>query len=347
MVGAEQTRTARSGPPSVGSLSTVAARPAVAALERRGLDPRPALERAQLSRATVESHDLRIPHASVRALWEAAAEMTGDRWFGIHTARDLPQGSFELLEYLLATPPTVRAGIERVIAYVRLVSDQANMRLIAEPRDARIVRRDLVPAPQYDEFTLALLFTRCRQNTGAQFRAKRVVFQHPRPDDDGEAAVFFECPVEFGAPETELRFSAALLDLPQARADSHLLAVLTRYADSLLAAIPDPGSLVSRVRAAITRQATREFPTLSSTARAVGLTPRALQRQLAAAGFTYSGLVDEARRQLALKYLGNASLSVTDIGYLLHFSDAASFHRAFKRWTGEAPLEYRRRLFAG
>lgn len=234
-----------------------------------------------------------------------------------------------------------------MIAYVRLIFDQANMQLVTEPRDARIVRRDLVPAPQFDEFTIALLFTRCGQNAGARFRARRVVFQHARPDDDGEAAAFFECPVEFGARQTELRFSAALLDLSQTRADSHLLGVLTHYADSLLGAIPDPGSLVARVRAAITRQAAREFPTLTSTARTVGLTPRALQRHLAAAGFTHSGVVDEARRQLALKYLGNASLSVTDIGYLLHFSDAASFHRAFKRWTGDAPLEYRRRLLAG
>jgi AraC-like DNA-binding protein len=293
----------------------------------------------------VQSHDARLPHSNVCALWQAAAEIVGDRWFGIHTARDLPAGTYELFDYLLATPPTVGAGIERLVSYARLIYDHSNLRLVVEPFDARIVRRVPVTAPQYDEFTLALLFVRCRQNTGLPLQVRRVTFQHQRPDDDGQAAAFFACPVLFGAFEGELRFDPAYLHVPQTRADPQLLGVLTDYADSLLATVPAPDSLVGRVRAAITKQATRKFPTLGSTAAAVGLSPRILQRHLAAAGLTHSGLVDETRRQLALKYLGNASLSVTDIGYLLHFSDPASFHRAFKRWTGESPLEYRRRLF--
>lgn len=335
-----------SGP---GTTSVVAARPAVAALQRLGRDPAPALREAGLTAAALDSFDNRLPHPSVQALWQACAQIAGDEWFGLHTARDLPAGEFDLFDYLLSTPPTVGAGIERLISYARLIYDHSNLRLIVEPRDARIVRRVPVTSPQYDEFTLGLLFFRCRENSGVNWEPRRVAFQHERVIDherDGESAArLFGCPVLFGAPESEIRFAPSVLQLPQSRADSKLLGVLTRYADALLAALPVNDSLVAGVRAAIMRQATREFPTLESTAAALGLPARTLQRHLAAEGVSHSSLVDDARRQLALRYLGNAALSVTDIGYLLHFSDPASFHRAFRRWTGESPLDYRRRFF--
>jgi AraC-like DNA-binding protein len=75
------------------------------------------------------------------------------------------------------------------------------------------------------------------------------------------------------------------------------------------------------------------------------LSPRTLQRQLAQHGASYSALLDDVRRGLAMKYIGDAALSIGEIGYLLHFSDATAFHRAFRRWTGEAPVHYRSKLF--
>jgi len=330
----------------LGSLSVVAAKPAVAALERQGLDPAPALREAHLTPAALSSFDYRLPHASVRALWEAAARLAGDGWFGLHTGRDLPAGDYDLFDYLLSTSATVGDGIKRLVSYARLIYDHTNLRLIAEPADARIVRRVPITAPQYDEFTLTLLFVRCRENSGVAWKPRHVTFQHTRDDDDGTAARLFGCPVAFGGPQTEIRLAPSVLELPLARADSKLQEILIRYADAWLATLPAPDSLVGRVRAAITRQATREFPTLASTAASLGIPERTLQRRLAAEGVSHSTLLDEARRQLALRYLGNAALSVTDIGYLLHFSDPASFHRAFRRWTGESPLEYRRRFYS-
>jgi AraC-like DNA-binding protein len=328
-----------------GSVSVVAAKPAVQALEQRGIDPAPALREARLLPTALGSFDNRLPHPAVAALWEAAARLAGDPWLGMHAARDLPPGSYDLFDYLLSTPATVGAGIERLVAYARLVYDHTNLRLVVEPRDARIVRRVPVPSPQFDEFSLTAIFVRCRENSGVAWRPRQVVFQHPRPDQDpGEPTRLFGCAVRFGARASEIHFDPAVLQLRQARADCHLLAVLTRYADSLLATIPAPDALVGRVRAAILRQVPRELPALDATAKALDVPERTLQRHLAAAGFSYRGLVDEARRELALRYLGNAGLSVTDVGYLLHFSEPASFHRAFRRWTGQSPLEYRRRL---
>jgi AraC-like DNA-binding protein len=330
----------------VGSLSAVAAKPVIAALQARGLDPGPVLRAAHLGPQALESLDYRLPHASVRTLWEAAAATAGDRWFGMHVALTLAPGMYDLFDYVLSTPATVGDAIQRFTRYARLVYDHSNIHLVVEPLRGRIVRRVPVTAPQYDEFTLTLLFVRCRQSTGVAWRPEQVRFQHARPDDDGEPSRVFGSPVIFGAPESEIRFDASVLTLPQVRGDATLQAVLARYAEALLTSLPTQGALVARVSSAVARQMLDELPTLSSTAQAVGMPARTLQRHLAAQGATHSGLVDDVRRELALKHLGNASISITEIAYALHFTDPTAFHRAFRRWTGQSPLQYRRRLFA-
>jgi AraC-like DNA-binding protein len=329
----------------VGSLSAVAARPAVAALQARGLDPGPVLRAANLGPRALESLEYRLPHASVRTLWEAAAAIAGDRWFGMHVALALPPGMYDLFDYLLSTPATVGDGIHQFTRYSRLVYDHSNIHLVIEPLKGRIVRRVPVTAPQYDEFTLTLLFLRCRQSSGVTWRPEQVRFQHARPDDDGEPARVFGAPVVFGAQESEIRLDASVLTLPQVRGDAKLQEVLTRYADGLLTSLPTQGPLLARVSSAVARQMLDGLPTLSSTARAVGIPARTLQRHLAAGGATHSGMVDDVRRDLALKHLGNASITIAEISYALHFSEPTGFHRAFRRWTGESPLQYRRRLF--
>jgi AraC-like DNA-binding protein len=89
----------------------------------------------------------------------------------------------------------------------------------------------------------------------------------------------------------------------------------------------------------------RALPTLASTAVQLRMPERTLQRLLAQTGVTYRSLLDDIRRELALKWIGDARLGMSEIGFLLHFSDTTGFYRAFKRWTGETPIEYRRHLF--
>ena len=78
-------------------------------------------------------------------------------------------------------------------------------------------------------------------------------------------------------------------------------------------------------------------------ARALGVSVRSLQRRLAEEGRSYHGLVDETRKDAAERYLSNSSLSIGEVAFLLGYSEAAAFHRAFRRWSGATPQEFRRR----
>ncbi len=327
-------------------MTVLAARPAVAALEARGLDAEASLRAAELCREDLGQIEDRLPYLRVRALWEAAADAAGDPSFGVHVAETLPIGALDVLDYVMSAEATAGAGLARVTRYVRLVHDSADLRLVVEPGHARIVGGvPALPSRQFDEFVLTLLLVRSRQATGVEWKPERMAFQHERAHDDGELPRVFGCPLVFGAPEVEMRLASSVLELPHVHADSTLLAVVSRFADAALESVPARGDLVARASSAIARRMSTELPTLSGTAAAMGVPERTLQRRLAAAGLSHSALVEAVRRELALKHLADAGLSIAEIAFLLHFADSTAFDRAFKRWTGEPPARLPKQAF--
>jgi AraC-like DNA-binding protein len=326
------------------SISVLTARPALAALEARGVDAGPILRRVELSSEALAGVDGKLPVASVLRLWEAAAEAARDPSFGVHVAEALPRGTYDVFEHILSAADTVGAGLSQLARYVPLIHDHSTLRLSVEPGHARLVRRVPTMGPQYDEFSMTLLLVRSRQASAAAWVPERMAFQHDRQRDDGEPARVFGCPVAFGAAETELLIPRAVLDLPHAAPDAPLLEVLRRHVDTHLESLPQRGALVARASSAIAHRIAGELPTLASTAAALRMPERTLQRRLADEGVTHSALLDDVRRNLALELLTDPDVSLTEIALRLHFADPAAFYRAFKRWTGEGPAAYRKRF---
>jgi AraC-like DNA-binding protein len=99
--------------------------------------------------------------------------------------------------------------------------------------------------------------------------------------------------------------------------------------------------VVSRCKVYLLQQLTSGEPSEQELASALGMSRRTLQRRLGDLGLTYKGVVDETRYELAQRYLDDPERSVTDITFLLGFSEQSAFTRAFKRWSGKAPTAYR------
>lgn len=327
-----------------GSMSVVLARPVVDELGRRNLDPAGVLRAAGLSRQGLQTPENRLPVERVHALWEEAAAATGDPSFGVHLAQTLPLGALDVIDYLFACSKNVAAGLARVAEYSRLIEDPPRNRFVVEPLIARVIRCGPVAMPQLDEFGLALTCVRTRQATGGAWKPERVEFRHGAPGPRREVDRVFGCPVVFGASESELVFPRRMLDLPFDRADSRLLRILEAYASSLVGGPQREETIAAKAMHAIALELPAALPTLANTAAALRLSPRTLQRRLRDSGTAHSELVDQVRRSLALKYVGDAGLSITEIGYILHFSDTTAFSRAFKRWTGVLPRRYRERV---
>jgi AraC-like DNA-binding protein len=135
-----------------------------------------------------------------------------------------------------------------------------------------------------------------------------------------------------------------VLERPNPTADPALSRTILRHAEALLAALPEPtATYAERVRRGLAEILGEGEVSLRQVARGLKMSERSLQRRLAAEGVTFDGLLDDVRHHLALRYLADPSIAVSEVAYLLGYSEPSPFHRAFRRWTGATPSDMRRR----
>lgn len=325
-------------------MSTTALRPALDQLAKRGVDTAPVLASAGISREAADAIDARHPFANALALWDGAARAARDTWFGLHCAMDLPNG-WGVVDYIFCTSETLAVGYERMGHYGAIVYDGALSELHDETEQYRLTRRAPCHGMHYDLFLVSFLVLRARVATGVEWKPRSVRLAISAAGSPDELAATFGCPVEYDASLMEIAFDHALGALPLVKADTGLNQLLRTYADELLARLPSRGADLDRVHAAMVSEMPRRLPTIASVAAAMKMSARSLQRRLAEKGATFNDLLEELRRELALRYLRDASLSIGEIAFLLHFAEVSGFTRAFTRWLGESPSEYRDRLW--
>jgi AraC-like DNA-binding protein len=210
--------------------------------------------------------------------------------------------------------------------------------------DERIARTRVLP--EYAPASTVVLLRQLTALPPAEPLALEVWFQHSAPRDRSIHDEIFACPVRFDAPETRLVLSRAALERPVVGRDPALYQYLDRHALALAKTFPDATSLATRVRRELGSALSSGEPTQTEIARRLALSERTLQRHLKAEGHNFAELLDSVRKELARSYLRDAALSVSEVAFLLGYSEPSSFHRAFRRWEGEAPSEFRTRTAA-
>jgi AraC-like DNA-binding protein len=309
------------------------------------LDVGAILSAARANPEVLEDADARIPHTVLLALWHQAARQSGDNALGIHVAEQLRPGAFDVLDYAIRASSTLGEGLERLTRYHRVLHDAAIVRLSVEGDRAWLTHAlppEATPLPRHvAEFVVAAWLIVSRQATGLDFTPLQVSFRHPPPLDLSEHQRLFRAPVRFSQSANGLAIRRTLLDAPLIRSDPGLCAVLERYVTELLTRIRIDSSVAQRVRHLLAAS----LPTTKSAetiARELHMSRRTLHRQLRFEGTSFSELLDDLRRDLAIRYLGEPSLAIAEVAFLLGFSEASTFHRAFKRWRGTTPADYRR-----
>ena len=311
----------------------------------RGVSAARLFDAVNLDASVLDDPDSRIPFAQLVALYEKAAELSGDANFGLHIGQSVNPTAFDVVGYCALNSSTLGAAFARVARYHSIWTDGALFTLETANETGAIVYKYVEPAiseqRQDSEMTLATVTTLCRNIATPDFAPASVEFQHEAPADISEHLRLFNCPVKFGAQSNRLSFPSSYLSLPIAKADASLCAVLDRHAEELLAKYPPRDSLIEQVRNLIAAEFRGGEPSLERIADHLGFTPRTLQRKLQELGTSYNDVLDQMRRQLAMRYLREPQMAICEVAYLLGFSESSSFHRAFKRWTGVTPKEFR------
>jgi AraC-like DNA-binding protein len=327
-------------------LTIRAIRPLDSGLRALGHDPAPVLAAAGIDARLLDDPDATVPMGAGVAFLTEAARRTDDPDVGLHLAERADLGSFDVHLYAMLSSPTLGAAFERLGRYQRLIHETTRVELTRE-EDGAVLRHRMpggLAAPrQSAEFLVAAWVRGGRVATGEDWTPREVRFAHRRPDDTREHARLFRAPVRFSAGENALVLPADLLDRPCVRADPALLAVLDRYAADRIARAPAmPPRFADRARAGLVELLRDGDPSARRLAARLKMSVRSLGRGLAAEGTSYRGLLEQLRRETAARHLADDRVAIAEVAFLLGFADLSAFYRAFKRWTGRTPAEFRR-----
>lgn len=331
---------------SVRTIQAKAAEKITRAAAARGV-PAGALYRAVgMDPAVLNDPDSRIPFAQIVALYEHAATLSGDEAFGLHVGEHADPTAFDVLGYSVINSPTFGDALDRVVRYNSIWTNGSCFSVETVKSQTRVVYLyldDSIQKRRQDaEMTFAALAVLGRRVTNVDWSPKEIRFQHARPNETAEHERIFQCPIFFEAITNEVVFDSIYLNLPIVKADPSLCALLDRHANELLARYPREDSLVERIRTLLKDELNGGDASLEVVAERLGMSARTLQRKLHASGTSHQELLDEMRRDLAVRYLREPGMAVCEVAYLLGFSESSAFHRAFKRWTGTTPSEFRR-----
>lgn len=269
---------------------------------------------------------------------------------GLRVGLRMHASCYGMLGYALLCSPTMRKAFDTGLRYYRLGSGMLDAEWVASADIAlwRVPTVGRLELPDPDprllrvvlDMTLSAWATIFKDVMGPWCVPLRVRFTGPPPAHVDALARAFGCPLEFNQPDDELHYPAAWLERPPQLANPITAAQASNECARLLDELKWESGVTRRVVHELTCIPGR-FPEIEAVASTLCMTSRTLRRKLDAEGTSYSQLLDEVRRALAQDYLRTPTLGIDDIAAALGFGDAASFRRAYKRWTGRSPGEAR------
>lgn len=287
--------------------------------------------------------DERIPVSTALRWLDSVVELSGDVDVGLRAVERVERGSYDVIEYMSRSASNWGEAMELMLRYIRLVNEAADFSLQVREKRAFVELRSRVPLNRAaTDFQVGAFALVARASLGA-LDTFEAWFTHPKPPDLTVYRRFFgPIPLHFQASQDVLSFDKSLLDRPMKAADPNLNAVLRRHAEQLIAELPDPSWLTGKVRKLLLGLIPAGKTNADYVAARLGMSRRTLTRYLQREGTVYKDLLEQARRELAYQYLSGKTPEIQQIAYLLGYSETAAFSRAFKRWSGQTPAEYRR-----
>lgn len=315
----------------------------LAAAERHGLSRTQLLAHAGLGAQQLT--DERWPIDDITRLWRAAAELTQDPGFGLKAGSLVGPASFNVVSFIFQSSPTLREAIALVQKFQRLISDGGRFQIVGGDDKSWLIyhpqQGELAFSPHQIEAVLAAVVSFSRWVTDHRFVPARVQFSHSQLGPLAGYQTVFQTGVDFNQAFSGLHLDNALLDRPLPQADTQLAAMHREYAAARLAALSDTPDFSAQVRHWLGLSLATGVPERSAAAEQFAMSDRVFARRLQSQGQSYSEVVDAVRKEAACTAVADTDDTFVDIAQRLGFSEASAFNRAFKRWTGSSPGEWR------
>ncbi|MBQ0753458.1 MAG: AraC family transcriptional regulator [Gammaproteobacteria bacterium] len=311
------------------------------AMTKAGLDCAAIFSSVGMPDAPPDQRERRI-NSPQKRFWDAAQKVSQNADIGLHIGSLMPPFRGQVLEYLFLSSPTFGEGLERTLRYNRLATDAMQFRLRVED-DVAILSGLEHPVRHYLEHATCIVLRFLQQVSDGEFQPCHIAFCHTQGASQQDYQRIYGCPVTLGAGEGAIHFDASLLTRSSLAAEPELLAMHEQLAAEKLADLRrrDFVLKLERELGGLLEQGEASLDTLAAK---LGISTRNLRTELEGAGTSFKVVLNQYRERLARRLLARTSEPLDQIIYLTGFSEPAAFTRAFKRWTGETPSAYRKRL---
>lgn len=310
-----------------------------------GHDPQPLFQRAQLDPELMNNPWARYPLRKIDRLWDEVNRVIDDPCFGLKFADYWHPTYFGILGYAMLESKTIRDSLQRLHRFHKVLFSDDFISL-EERKDEQTFKVVLADEDTIEDKTsnedsgMAILLMICRTNYISPLNPVYVNLKHAAPNSIGQYNDFFQCPVNFNALESSIAFPLDAVDRILPAIDEQLLQIqdqfLIKHSEELV-----KDNFIMKVKKIISENLASGNVTIKTIAEELHMSSRTIQRFLRKENTTFATLLDDVRINLAKNYLSDARTDLTEVAFLLGFSELSTFSRAFKRLTGQSPSQYR------
>ena len=322
--------------------------PAIASFWRQiedyGIAAEPLFKKHGISKSMLFDHSARVSDLLIDRITSEVVEKTDDPFFGLKEEKYFMPAHIGPLGFAWLASTSLRSAMERLQRYIKVLHEKIEVGIVEKPNRLIVWACSATPyaEPVYrDDAQLAILTRMCRFIAGDEWNPVTVTFVHAPPADTSYYYQFFRCPVEFNAEYNSIQIDRQNAE-QRLTGSNKQLAQLNDHIVVRYLASQCQKDIVNRVKTAILENLGQGSVTETAIAEELHMSTRNLNRRLNAENTSFKTLLLEIRTELASQYINDVSLTLTEISFMLGFSEISSFSRAYKRWTGQSPSEARR-----
>lgn len=334
---------------SVSTLSSIPIQQVILLLQgakRSGLSIELLLQECGIDVGLLDNPDGKVDKKSFIHLMLAVMRHTEDEFMGLGFGRVSKPGTFSMMAHAVINCATLEKAIRRGIKFYELFDYAIQSHLIVSDDEAIIRYHSRTDLPFRAHIQEAVVFLTLRFLSwliGQQIVPKRINLDFDCLDD-GEFAAQFPCQVHYQQSRCEIIMDNRFMSMPLVQNQLSLSKFLKASLSELIDGDIENASLNAQIRGIISQEFGNNFPDFLVVCDKLAMTPQTLRRRLKDENTSYQEIKDSIRKDASIYYLSKPELTIDEIALLMGFSEASSFHRAFKKWTGKTPSAYRQEL---
>lgn len=312
---------------------------------REGVDLASLFREAGLDASLLERADARIRTGEFIRLMQIVMRRTEDEFIGLGRGTKSKPGTFSMMAHAVINTPNLGKAMERSAAFYRIVDLPIGLKVEEGSTESRLILT--TEAPERDNILEGMIFISIRfwsWLTGRPLEPAAIQLDFPEPPQADEFRRLWKGPVTYNNARNAVVFPTAWLSLPLVQNPLSLSKFLKDSLALIIVGNQQPIGLTEQIKAIISKGYGNAFPDFAQVCESLNMTPQTLRRRLKEENTSYQAIKDNIRQDAARFYLAKEELSIDEIALMMGFSEASSFHRAFKKWTGQTPAGYRREL---